>query len=96
MEDCGYSSVPSIINGVDVVAWNEGKIKKLEVRQKTVARTTLNASRYAATEALSVDMRLSTFRERHMKTILRDIESETGLNGGYKAGMKDLSMECKK
>ena len=38
--------------GMGVVAWNESEIKKLEVGQNKVTRMVLNASRYAAVEAL--------------------------------------------
>ena len=64
-------AVPSIMYGMDVIAWNESEIDKLEVGQNRVARMALNAPRYAAREALRGDMGWSTFRERLMKAILR-------------------------
>ena len=56
---------------MEMIAWNESEIDKLEVGQKRVARRALNAPRYASVEALRGDMRWSTFRERHIKATLR-------------------------
>ncbi len=39
---------------MDVIAWNESEMDKLEVRQNRIARIALNAPRYAAVEALRV------------------------------------------
>ena len=64
-------AVPCIMYGMDVMAWNEGEIDKLEVGQNRVARMALNAPRYAAVEGLRGDMGWSTFRERLMKATLR-------------------------
>ena len=62
-------AVPSVMDGMNVVAWNESEIEKLDVGQNRMA---LNAPRYAAAiEALRGDMGWSTFRERHMKATLR-------------------------
>ena len=56
-------AVPSIIYGMDVIAWNESEMDKLEVGQIRVASKALNAPRYTAVEALRGDMRWSVFRE---------------------------------
>lgn len=64
-------AVPSIMYGMDVIAWNESEIEKLEVGQNSVARMALSASKYAAVEALRGDTGWSTFTERHMKATLR-------------------------
>ena len=64
-------AVPSIMYGMDVIAWNESEIDKLEVGQSRVARMALNAPRYTAVEALRGDMGWSTFRERLIKATLR-------------------------
>ena len=64
-------AVPSIMYGMDVVAWNESEIEKLEVGQNRVARMALNAPRYAGTEALRGDMGWGTFTERYMKATMR-------------------------
>ena len=58
-------SVPSVMYGMNVVAWNESEIEKLDVGQNRVARRALNAPRYAAIEALRGDMGWSTFRETY-------------------------------
>ena len=68
MEEYGCSKC---IYGIEVIAWNESEIDKLEVGQSRVVRMTLNAPRYAAVEALRGDMGWSTFRESHMKATLR-------------------------
>ena len=57
--------------GMDVIAWNESELEKLEVGQNKVARMALNAPSYAAVEALRGDMGWSTFRERYVKATLR-------------------------
>ena len=49
-------AVPSIMYGMDVIAWNENEIDKLEVGQCRVARLALSAPRYTAVEALRGDM----------------------------------------
>ena len=64
-------TVPSIMYGMDVIAWNESEIDRLEVGQNRVARMALNAPRYTALEALRCDMGWSTFRERLVKATLR-------------------------
>ena len=64
-------AVPSVMYGVEVIAWSEKEIDRLEVRQNRVARMALNAPRYAVVEALRGDMGWSTFRERHIKATLR-------------------------
>ena len=47
---------------MEMIAWNESEIDKLEVGQKRVARMALNAPRYASVEALRDDMGWSRFR----------------------------------
>ena len=64
-------AVPSIMYGMEVQAWNESEIEKLEVGQNRVARMALNAPRWAAVEALRGDMGWSTFRERYVKATMR-------------------------
>ena len=64
-------AVPNTMYGMDVIAWNENELDKLEVCQNKVARMALNAPRYAAVEALRGDMGWSTFRERLKKSTLR-------------------------
>ena len=64
-------AVPNIMYGMDVFAWTEKELDKLEVAQNKVARIALNAPRYVAVEALRGDMGWSTFRERHKKGTLR-------------------------
>ena len=64
-------AVPNTMYGMDVIAWNENELDKLEVCQNKVARMALNAPRYAAVEALRGDMGWSTFRERLAKAVLR-------------------------
>ena len=64
-------AIPSIMYGMDVIAWNDSEIEKLEVGQNRIARMALNAPRYATVEALRGDIGCSTFRERHMKATLR-------------------------
>ncbi|MPC55561.1 hypothetical protein E2C01_049503 [Portunus trituberculatus] len=56
---------------MDVIVWNENEPEKLEVGQNRVSRMALNAPRYAAIEALRGDMGWNTFRERHIKAMLR-------------------------
>ena len=60
-------AVPSIMNGMDVTAWSEKDIDKLEVGQNRVAKIALNAPRYATVAALRGDVGWSKFRERRMK-----------------------------
>ena len=55
---------------MEVIAWDESKIEKLEVGQNIVTRMTSNAPKYAAVEALRGDMGWSTFRKKHMKATL--------------------------
>ena len=64
--------VPSIMYGMDVIAWNESEIDRLEVGQNSsrVPRMALNAPRYTAVEALRSDMGWSTFRKRLIKATL--------------------------
>ena len=64
-------AVPGIMYGMDVIAWKEKEIAKLEVGQNKIARMALNAPKYAAIEALRGDMGWSTFRERISKATLR-------------------------
>ncbi|XP_063877492.1 uncharacterized protein LOC135109778 [Scylla paramamosain] len=64
-------AVPCIMYGMDVIAWNESEIDKLEVGQNKVARMALSAPRCTAVEALRGDMGWSTFRERLTKATLR-------------------------
>ncbi|XP_063861501.1 uncharacterized protein LOC135101456 [Scylla paramamosain] len=64
-------AVPCIMYGMDVIAWNESEIDKLEVGQNRVARMALSAPRCTAVEALRGDMGWSTFRERLTKATLR-------------------------
>ena len=64
-------AVPSIMYGMDVIAWNENEIDRLEVGQNRVARMALKAPRYTAVEALRGDMGWSTFKERVIKSTLR-------------------------
>ena len=49
-------AVPSDMYCKKVIVWNGSEIDKLEVGQNRVARMALNASRYAAVEALRGDM----------------------------------------
>ena len=56
------AAVPSIMHGMDVVAWSESEIENLEVGQNRVARIALNAPRG--------DKGLSTFRKRHVKATI--------------------------
>ena len=49
-------AVLSVMDGMNVVAWNESEIEKRDVGQNRVARMALNAPRYAAIEALRGDM----------------------------------------
>ena len=55
-------AVSSVMYGMEVIAWSEKEIDKLEVEQNRVARMALNTPRYAAVEALRGDMGWSTFR----------------------------------
>ena len=64
-------AVLSVMYGMEVIAWSEKEIDKLEVGQNRVARMALNAPRYAAVEALRDCMGWSTFRERHIKATLK-------------------------
>lgn len=64
-------SVPSVMYGMEVLAWTEGEVDKLDAIQNKVARMALGAPRWAAVEALRGDMGWSTFRERRMKGVLR-------------------------
>ena len=54
-------AVPSVMYGMEVIAWNESEIDKLEVGQNRIARMALKRG----------DMECSTFRERHIKATLR-------------------------
>ena len=45
-------AAPSVMNGMELIAWNESGIDKLEVGQNRVARMALNTPSYAAVEAL--------------------------------------------
>ena len=45
-------AVPSIMYGMNVIAWNESEIDRLEVGHNCVARMALNAPRYTAKEVL--------------------------------------------
>ncbi|MPC10999.1 hypothetical protein E2C01_003649 [Portunus trituberculatus] len=56
---------------MDVTVWNENELEKLEVGQNRIARMALNAPRYAVIEGLRGDKGWSTFRERHVKAILK-------------------------
>lgn len=58
-------AVPSVIHGMEVTAWKENEMTKLEVRQNRIARMALNVPRYAAVEDLRGDMGLGICRERH-------------------------------
>ena len=49
-------AVLSVMYGMEVIAWNESEIDKLEVWQNRVAIMALNAPRYASVEALRGDM----------------------------------------
>ena len=64
-------AVSSVMYVMEVIAWSETEIDKLEVGQNRVARMALNAPRYAAVEVLRGDMGLSKFRKRHIKATLR-------------------------
>ena len=64
-------AVPSVMYGMEVIAWNQNEIDRLEVGQNRVARMALNAPRYAAVEALRGDMGWSTFSERYEKAAMR-------------------------
>ncbi len=64
-------AVPSVMYGMEVLAWNENEIDKLEVGQNRIAMIALNAPIYAAVEALRGDMGWSTFRERFRKASIR-------------------------
>ena len=64
-------AVPGIMYGMDVIAWNDGELDKLEVVQNRIARLALGAPRWTAVEALRGDMGWSTFNERRMKAALR-------------------------
>lgn len=55
-EICKTVAVPSNMYGMDVMTWNESKIKKLDVEKNRVAIMELYAPRYAAVEALRGDM----------------------------------------
>jgi hypothetical protein len=64
-------AVPSIMYGLDVIAYSEGELDKLELVQNRVARLALGAPRWTAVEALRGDMGWSTFKERRMRSVLR-------------------------
>ena len=63
-------AVPSVMCGMEVIAWGEKEIDKLEVGKNRVARMALNAPRYASVEALRGNMGWSSFR-KHIKATLR-------------------------
>ena len=64
-------AVPSIMYGLDVIAYSDGELDKLELVQNRVARLALGAPRWTAVEALRGDMGWSTFKERRMRSVLR-------------------------
>ena len=64
-------AVPSVMYGMEVIAWSESEIDKLEVRQNRVARMSLNAPRYTSVKALRGDIVWSTFKERHIQVTVR-------------------------
>ena len=64
-------AVPSIMYGMDVIAWNESEIDMLEVGHNGIGRMALNAQRYTAVEALRGDVGWSTFRGSLVKATLR-------------------------
>ncbi|MPC23229.1 hypothetical protein E2C01_016269 [Portunus trituberculatus] len=45
-------AVPSIMYGMDFMAWNENELEKLKVGQNRAARMALNEPGYAAIKAL--------------------------------------------
>ena len=55
-------AVPSVMYGMDVIAWNENENDRPEVGQNRVARMALNTPRYSG---------WSTFRKRSVKATLR-------------------------
>ena len=85
-------AVPSVMYGMEVIAWNENKIDKSEVGQNRAAIMALNAPRYAAVGALRGDVgwiRLG----RDISDL--EIQSKAGTNGGYKNSTKSLLVGCK-
>ncbi|MPC33895.1 hypothetical protein E2C01_027262 [Portunus trituberculatus] len=73
-------AIPSIMCDMDVTAWNESEIDKLDVGQNRVARMALNAPRYTAAEVLRGDMGWNIFRERQIKATLKQMEKEVHKN----------------
>ena len=63
-------AVLSVMYGMEVIAWSEKKINKLEVGQNRVARMALNAPRYSTVEVLRGDMGWRHIK-RHIKSTLR-------------------------
>ncbi|KAF2356543.1 Armadillo-type fold [Trinorchestia longiramus] len=59
-----YVAVPSIMLGMNVMAWNGGDLEKLEVLQNRVGRLALGAPKWTAAEALRGDLGWSLFSER--------------------------------
>ncbi|KAF2353780.1 Reverse transcriptase domain [Trinorchestia longiramus] len=53
-----YVAVPSIMFGMNVMAWNGGDLEKLKVLQNRVGRLALGAPKWAAAEALIGDLGL--------------------------------------
>ncbi|MPC90522.1 hypothetical protein E2C01_085513 [Portunus trituberculatus] len=49
-------AILNIMYGIDVTAWNENELEKLEMGQNKVARIALNVPRYAVIEELRGDM----------------------------------------
>ncbi|KAF2349195.1 hypothetical protein FHG87_020049 [Trinorchestia longiramus] len=65
-----YIAVPSVIFGMNVMAWNGGDHEKLEVLQNRVGRLALGAPKWTAVEAIRGDLGWSLFSERMVKDVV--------------------------
>ncbi|KAF2350605.1 Protein kinase domain [Trinorchestia longiramus] len=86
-----YVALPSIMFGMNVMAWNGGDLEKLEVLQNRVGRVALSAPKWRATEALRGDLGWSLFSERLIKAVLNyKVKIERMDNKRYAVIMSEL------
>ncbi len=63
-------SVPSLMYGMEVMAWSVNELSKLENVQSKIGRMGLGANGYVGIEAVRGEMGWSTFAERFMKAVM--------------------------
>ena len=63
-------AVPSVMYGVEAMAYTNAEWRKLQVIQNKVRRIGLGENKYVAVEAIRGEMGWSSFKERGAKVIL--------------------------